>query len=319
MTKVFSDYQMWALSLSIEKGDCPLKYAYMTENWSKTWTEIENNRAKEWSNYAEYELIRDNMEFYLQDIWSPNEVCFFDFWCWSWKTVMWMLKKLLKKNIKIHYHAFDISEKIINIAKNNIWELWENYSFDYTILDFEISNLTNILYEIRNKYNNIPVMALLLWNTVGNFDSMERVISNITESLRIKDRLVIWIERYNLSNEKRMQVMLDWYKTDLVNSAIFSTLEYLWVKKESWIFNSVFNSNNNCVEWYFELIEPIKIILKNSEVSFEKWDKIRLFKSDKMNESQFSNILLKLDLRVWNINTNLNNTYTQVLLWAMKY
>ena len=111
VNEVFNESQLSALSLALEKWDCPVKFTYITSKGADAWNEIEIQRAKNWWNYAEYELLRDNIDIYLQDIWSPQEIALFDFWCWTGKTVKWMLEKLCNEGLKVHYHAFDISEK----------------------------------------------------------------------------------------------------------------------------------------------------------------------------------------------------------------
>ena len=279
---IFTENQISAIILSLEKNISPLKYSYITKKWTEAWNNIEEDRIKLWWNYAEYELLQNNIEMYLDDIWNPEEICFFDFWCWTWNTPKWMINKLLKKGIKVNYHWFDISENILKISKNNIGSMWKNYRYNSTILDFENFNLSNILIEIRNNYWNIPVIWMLLWNTIWNFNSIERILINIMESFRIKDRMVIWIEKSDLNNDKRMENMINWYKSENVFNLSFSTLEYFWLKKE-------------------------------------KWDKIKLFQSKKMNESTLTALLLWLDFRVASTRTNLKNTFIQSMIWAKRY
>jgi len=317
--ELFDKNQISSLILSLEKSISPLKYSYITEKWAKWWEIIEKNRAKIGWNYAEYELLKDNIDIYLQDIWNPQEICFFDFWCWTWNTSKWMLEKLIKKWIIVHYHWFDISENIIKLAKKNIWNLWKNYTFNSTILDFETFNLSNILIDIRNSYNNIPVIGMLLWNTIWNFDSMERIIINIMDSFRIQDRMIIWVEKSDLNNEKRMNEMIEWYKSSNVFNVLFSTLEYFWLNKINWKYNVFFNKEKNSIEWYFQLINSVTLSIWDNDLIFWKWDKIKLFQSKKMNEGSLTNLLLDLDLRIWSTRTNIKNTFIQTMIWSKKY
>ncbi len=316
---IFNENQISAINLSLEKAISPLKYCYITDNGSNAWSNIEIDRIKLGWNYAEYELLKDNIEMYLDDIWNPLEICFFDFWCWIWNTTKWMLEKLLEKWVKVNYHWFDISEKILKIAKNNIGYLWKNYTFNSTILDFENFNLSNILIEIRNSYWNIPVIWLLLWNTIWNFDSIDRILINIMESFRLKDRMIIWIEKSDLNNEKRMKEMKDWYKSDDVFNLAFSTLEYFWLLKERWNYNVIFNTEKNMIEWFFQLKEKVILNIDWNEIFYEKWDKIKLFQSKKMNEYTITRLLLWLDYRVASIRTNLKNTFIQTMISAKRY
>lgn len=316
---IFNELQLSSLLLSLEKGDCPVKFTYITESGAQAWNQIETHRTSNWWKYTENELLKENIENYLYDMWNPKEICFFDFWCGTGKTVKWMLGKLCEKWFIIHYHAFDISENIIQLAKETIWDLWENYTFNYTVLDFETYNLTSLLVEIRKEYKNFPVIGMLLGNTLWNFDSMERIISNITEAFRMQDRLIIGIEKSEVSNEKRMTEMLAPYKNNLGFSLAFSTLELFWVARSIWEYNVLYNNSKNTVEGYFELNKDATITLWSNTVKFEKWDKIRLFKSTKMNETQFCQLILNLDLRIASMKTDCNNRLIQMLIWAKRY
>ena len=317
--QIFDKNQISALTLSLEKSISPLKYLYITEEWAKWWDKIEKDRAKMWWNYAEYELLKDNIDIYLQDIWNPKEVCFFDFWCGTWNTPRWMLEKLVKRWIIVHYHWFDISKNIIKLAKKNIWNLWDNYTFNSTILDFETFNLSNILIDIRDSYNNIPVIGMLLWSTIWNFDSVERIIVNIMEAFRIEDRMIIWIEKSDLNNEKRMKEMIEWYKSKDVFNVIFSTLKYFWLKKTEWNYDVFFNKEKNVIECYFQLLNDTQLTVWKNKIFFEKWDKIKILQSKKMNESSFAKLLLDLDFRIWSTRTNIKDTFIETMICSKRY
>jgi len=194
---IFSDLQLSSILLWLEKWDIPLKYTYITPEWAKARSKIEKLRIQKGQSFADAALLKDSIELYLQELNNPKELAIFDFGCGTWETVKETLQKLSLMWIHVRYHAFDISQSIINLCKQNISKI-KNCTFDYSIIDFEISNLVNILYDIRLKYNNIPVLWLLLWNTVGNFSSMERILTNILEACRIGDRLVVGIERADI-------------------------------------------------------------------------------------------------------------------------
>lgn len=319
MENIFTSAEESIISLYLEKGICPLKYAYKTEKWAHAWDEIEKARAVDGGNFAESELLVNNIETYLDELGKPNEVVLFDFWCGTWETVKGVLLKLLDLGIHVHYHAFDISPEILKLCKANIWKLWKKYSFDSTILDFESSNLVNILSDIRAQYNNIPVLGMLLWSTIWNFDSMERITSNITESFRITDKLIIWIEKFDISDDRRKNELVNTYNNDLAFDVTFSTLEYFWVKKDDGEWNVIFNNKNLSVEIYFEIIKEKIILVWEQKINFKKWDRIKLSQSKKLNEAQFAQMFLDLDLRIASMRTNEKNTFIEMMLSPKKY
>lgn len=319
MENIFTKSEESIISLYLEKWDSPLKYAYKTEKGSRSWEQIEIERTTKWSNFAEHDLLVNNTEVYLQELWNPSELVIFDFWSGSWDTIKGILEKLLSLWIIVHYHAFDISENIINICKKNIWTLWDKYTFDATLLDFETSNLVNILSDIRWKYNNIPVMGMLLWNTIWNFESMERVIANIIDGFRLSDRLVVWIEKIDISDDRRKENMLQTYHNQLVYDFTFSTLEYYGIYLSDGECVVIFNNKEVAIEIYFEFKKQRKIIIWEHKVNFNIWDRVKLWRSKKLNESEFAQLFLDLDLRIANMRTNEKNTFMEIMVAPKKY
>jgi enterochelin esterase-like enzyme len=55
---------------------------------------------------------------------------------------------------------------------------------------------------------------------------MERIITNITDALRIEDKLVVGIEKVDVSDDRRKEQVVNAYDNILVNELTFSTLEY---------------------------------------------------------------------------------------------
>lgn len=319
MENIFTSAEESIISLYLEKGICPLKYAYKTEKWAHAWDEIEKARAVDGGNFAEYELLINNTETYLQELWDPEEVAVFDFWSGTWDTVKGILLKMLNLWVKVHYHAFDISPEILKLCELNLWKLWDNYTFNSSILDFESSNLVNILSDIRAKYSNIPVMWMLLWSTVWNFDSMERIITNITDAFRISDRFIVWIEKVDVSDDRRRQQVINTYDHYLVNDLTFSTLEYFGVKKNEWIWKVIFNNKNTAIEMYFEFSKNTEINISKKNITFLQWDRVKLAQSKKLNEAQFAQMFLDLDLRIASMRTNEKNTFIEMMLSPKKY
>jgi uncharacterized SAM-dependent methyltransferase len=317
MSTVFSSQQLSSLILWLEKWDIPVKYSYMTKKWSISREKLEKIRTKEWQSYADALLLHDSIEIYLQELWNPKEIALFDFGCWTGETVKKTLYKLWTLWIWVKYHAFDISQNIIDLCKENISHI-ENCVFNYTLIDFEISNLVNVLYDIRLKYNNIPVLWLLLWNTVWNFNSMERILTNILEAFRVWDKLCVWIERADIYNKRWYQNMINVYNSDEVAHVMTSTIEELWFNLTHWKYEAIFNERLSAVEWFFIIEKNFTIEIWGKVFSFSPWERIRLAQSKKIDEKWFSELFLELDMRIANLRTNDANTYLQALISSKK-
>ena len=309
---IFTSSDLSIIELSLKKGILPIKYSYKTKQWAKYWSEIEKIRAKNNWRHVESELLENNIDLYLNELWNPSEICFFDFWCWVWNTIKPTIVKCLEKGIKVNYHWFDISEEIIKLAKENIWKLWKNYNFETEILDFEIDNLSNKLNIIRQGYNNIPVIWMVLWNTIWNFDSMERILINIMSAFRIEDRLILWIEKKQDDIEK----ILEWYKLKIVKKLTTSLVNFIWISELKYLYKIIFNKEKSRVEWYIKLKEDI---ITNINIKLKKWMKIQIFKSRKMNELELSKLFLELDYRIASLRTNKKDTFVQIMIGNKEY
>ncbi len=267
-----------------------------------------------WGVNYDLDLLLNSIDLYISELEIKDEIILFDFWSWIWNTVIPTIKNLINSWFKVNYHAFDISENIISLLKENFIKNNIKIDFNYTIIDFEEKDLSEIIFEVRKKYTNKPILWLFLWNTIWNFLSIERVLSNIMDALDLKDKLVIWIERVDLQNQRWLSNMLSWYKPTISREHDFATLEYLWLKKEYWNFDVIFNNRNLSVETYFIFNKDFEIELDWNKYKFNIWEKIKLFHSKKVNEEEFSKILTGLDLRICNLRTSKDNLYLQSLV-----
>lgn len=312
---MFTKLQLNKILLWLQKWNIPIKYSYITEKWANTWSLLEDEKktCNWWLNYDK-DLLLDTIDLYISELNIENEITLFDFWAWIWNTTLPVIKYLLNKWFIINYHAFDISENIIKLLKQNLKDNNIEINIDYTIIDFEEKDLSESIFEIKQKYNNSGVLWLFLWNTIWNFTSIERVLSNIMDSLDLNDKLVIWIERVDLENDRWLKSMLNWYKNIISSEHDFATLEYLWFKKENWNFETIFNKSLLSVETYFVFRDNLILEMEWKRYMFNEWEKIKIFHSKKINEEEFSKILVWLDLRICNLRTSKDNLYLQVLV-----
>jgi len=312
---MFTKLQLNKIVHWLQKWYVPIKYSYITKRWAEYWNKTEENKktCNWWFNYDE-DLLLNTIDLYISELWLKDEIILFDFGSGIWNTVIPTIKYLIKKWFKINYHAFDISEEIIKLLKQNFKNNNLSVNFDYNIIDFEEKDLSEIIFDTREKYWDIPILGLFLWNTIWNFTSIERVLSNIMDALDLKDKLLIWIEKVDLQNERWLNKMLDWYKTPNSHKHDFSTLRYLWFKEEYWFFDVIFNNKNLSAEDYFVFNKDFNVEINWENFNFKEWERIKIFHSRKVNEENFSKILSSLDLRICNLRTSKDNIYLQTLV-----
>ncbi len=280
----YTEQQLADIFFNLQKGECPVKYIYINPEWANARSMIE----QESTSYQDSEILRNSIWTYLNELWNSKEIALFDFWCGIGNTIKDTLKYLIEQNYVVYYHAFDISNEIIQKCHNNLKKEIPNLKFSSTVIDFETANLIPVMFDIRKQYNHIPILWLFLWNTVWNFTSMERVISNIMDSFRLEDRLLIWLQRVELNNKRRLEQTIKHYESPIVQTIFYSTLHSLWLNQKQWRYYVEFNYKTSTIEWYFECIEVIKLTHQDRSVSFYPWERIRILKSTKIDESNFT-------------------------------
>ncbi len=308
---IFTPAELSELILNLEKWICPIKFTYKTPQWSKYWSIIEEKREKNKKLFEHPKLLKDTINIYLQEIDNPDSLCLLDFGCGAGVTVKPMISKLLSMGKKIHYHAFDISEKMVQLAQKNLQDLWDNLHFDYTLLDFENYNLTNILVDIRKKYGGLPTIAMFLGSTIGNFESMERIITNIMNSIRISDRFVVQIQKHNLTIEKKIKELIEEYESPEVFKFVIGTLQYFGLDITKWKHKAIFNPRNSAIETY--------LTIDGYKITFNKGDKVQTLLSKKLDEEKSIRLFLNLDYRIANLRTNSQDTFMEFMIATKKY
>lgn len=306
---MFSPIQLNKIVLSILKWNLPIKYSYITWKWAELWSKSERNKE-----HYDVKLTQDSIDLYLSEMENKSEILIIDFWPWIWETIIPILKDFKKRWIKIKYHCFDISKNIINILKDNIEKSWLELDFSYDIVDFEERDLSDMIFSIKDKNKWFSVLWLLLWNTVWNFTSSEKVLSNIMDWFSIDEKLVIWIERVQIENDRWIENTIKAYDTVISKKHDFATLDYFWVDINSWKFSTVFNRENSSIESFFTFEKDTLIKIWEKTAEIKSWEKIKLLHSRKINEENFSKMLIWLDFRICNLRTSKDNSYMQVLI-----
>ncbi len=113
--------------------------------------------------------------------------------------------------------------------------------------------------------------------------------------------------------------MIKTYNTPEVFDVFRATMDELWFSLEYGTYQAVFNDKQNNVEWFFSITKDFSITIYNTILHFKKGERIRTGQSKKIDETNFSKLLLDLDLRIANIRTNEENTYLQALVWSKKF
>ena len=314
-TKIFTTLELSQISLFLSKGDLPMKFHYKTPKGAAAWMKWEN--SEESGGCANYEsaLLLKNEDIYLQELNNAQdeEIVIFDFGTGEGKSIENFLKKL-SVGKKVFYHAFDISEFVLESNKKRITKISNNITYGSTLIDFESGNFFEVVSEAKLRYGNKNILAFLLGNTVGNFLSIESILEKVLEPLSKQDRLVVGIGRSELSNKIWIDNLVTSYRDEKAKNIVFSVLDYLGVDTEMLDYDAEFDMHESAVNAIAICKENITLKINEDILNFNKGQRIRVAKSQKVDEASISKTFSDLNLRVCNLSTTNDDKYMQVCL-----
>lgn len=313
---VFTKRELSEIYLYLSRGDLPVKYAYKTEAGSQAWVDLENSKSNdEYTPYAVYEsnLLLKNESIYLTGL-DDDSMVIFDFGPGEGRPVEKFLKKI-SKNKKVFYHAFDISQKILVKNKEKIMNISEKIFYNSDIIDFEDSSFFDIVMNAKQKYGNNNVVALLLGNTVGNFSSINSILKNMMSPFSTEDRFVVGIAKSDLKNNNWIENVTKGYSSSLPTKNLsFSTIEYLGISKLDAIYSAEFNEKENAISMIATFNKDVSVNINGKDLVFKKDQKIRIAKSEKVDDIKMTKVFDDLNMRIVNMSTSEDDNYVQFCL-----
>lgn len=319
--KIFSKLDLSYIYLFLSKGDLPVKYVYKTTQGTNLWSSMENASGNWYDPFSVYEskLLLKNSITYLEEIKNNGkEIVIFDFGPGEGRSVEKFLEKLSKKQ-KVFYHAFDISQFILEKNKKRITNISKNINYNSTIIDFESWDFFEEVVKVRLKYDNKNVLGLFLGSTVGNFTSIKGILQKMLQPFGKDDRIVLGIAKSEINNKIWLKELINTYEDKKVIDFGFSAIQELGVKKENVLLEIEFNYKESAIEWVSTFKNDTIINIGNKELEFKKGHKIRIGKSEKVNEIKMIKIFEDLNLRVCNFSTSDDDKYIQTCLSNKNY
>jgi len=113
--------------------------------------------------------------------------------------------------------------------------------------------------------------------------------------------------------------MIRSYQTKEIFDQVGSTAKTIWFDVQEKMYDVSFNEKISSIEIFITIPKSTTIKIKNTLITFQKSEKIRVAQSKKINELEFSRLFLDLDLRIANIRTNETNSYLQALISSKKH
>lgn len=209
------------------------------------------------------------------------------------------------------YLAIDISQEMLDIAKNNQLNRL-NVNARYVEGDFsDINQLTEILDNLRITTR----LFLLLGNTLTNEINMTIFLRNFRNIINLtEDYLLIGIE---LFNDKIKEIIREYENEDYYNLD-FTPLEFLGLNRNDGTFRILFNQTLWRIEEWFIFNKDIEIRIEDREIRFRSSDRILLSVTYKPTLAQIRNIVRNSGWDEEMIALDENRSYALLLLSSNK-
>jgi len=313
---MFTRKQEFELITSIKAtGEIPLKFSYLADG-AKNWQAISNLRynSENTINSNESILLKKRIKDIISTYNLTNlKLNIIDIGCGTGDPIISILDYLKENNILFRYVPVDISESMLNLAKENISK---RYSVDVLPfnLDYEQGQFSDIIYNLKKDgYSNL---LCFLGSTLGNHFNKDRVLTNIRDSMSADDYLILGVE---LTNTYKIDNLLKNYNIKEVYNLSMFIPRYMGIKDEfidstiSW--NQLLNQVESKVFFKKEVVSKIG----TETIKFEKEDNLLLFRSYKFTMDSIVKILQETGFRIELLTTSLKKDYVLTLVQPSRY
>ncbi len=171
--------------------EIPYKYTYMNggaDLWKKHY--LVSLEDKERVVVKEKTLLDENVEYILFRFKRFKKVNIFDIGCGNGLPVVPIITHLNKMGKEVKYTALDISQRMIDIDKEELLKNFPDLKYTSNLIDFDTSNISDLLIESKAD-PECANLLLFLGGTLGNQADTGRVYSNLRDSMGSNDYLLI--------------------------------------------------------------------------------------------------------------------------------
>lgn len=311
---MFTKKQEFELLTAIKgRGEIPLKFAYLGEG-AYNWVAIAQERAKKGGiNLIERKLLSSRTEDFLRNYEGVSQVNVIDIGCGDGAPAYPILEKLNEKKIKFNYVPVDISEEMLNLAEKKIKKDFKVDS-NKILLDLDSGQFSDKIYSLRKE--GTANLLLFLGSTLGNFSDMNRVLSNILESMSSEDYLIIGMEMTNLVKAEQL---VHHYTADIVLNLLKFIPNKIGFNNTNSEMVVNWNSNENRIEVRLKLKKDVLVKVGSESFTLKKDELILVARSAKFTEWTFTKLLSDAGFRTELLTTNEDRGYTLSMIQPTRY
>jgi uncharacterized SAM-dependent methyltransferase len=311
---MFTKKQEFELLTAIKgRGEIPLKFAYLGEG-AYNWEAIAKERAKKGGiNLIEGKLLSQRTEDFLRKYGSVTQLNVIDIGCGDGSPTYPILEKLNEKKIKFNYVPVDISEEMLNLAEKRIKKEF-NVESHKILLDLDSGQFSDKIYSLRKK--GTANLLLFLGSTLGNFSDMNRVLSNILESMSSEDYLILGMEMTNLVKAEQL---IPPYTNERVSKLFYFIPNKIGLNNKNSEMIVSWNATENRIEIKLKLKKETDVKIGEESFTLKKDELVLLARSAKFTEWTFTKLLSDAGFRTELLTTSEDRGYTISMIQPTRY
>ena len=272
------------------RRELPLKFQYLGEGADR-YASFEHT-SEYGVGQTEIDLILDNEDKILSFL-SKKEYSVLDMGCGDGKKATAILTRLERHSKdKLNYFPLDISERMINIAIDNVDLADGNVHVESFKEDFEKGNFSKITYYLRRRYqrNNL---ILFLGQTIGNLSDSHRILVNLRESMTDKDYLLVGLSIFSKQNDP-----LKGYDTAEGIDWLWTMPEKIGISRNDAQIRPKFNHSKHQVEQEMHFKKDWNKDYGNDNLSFHKGQKVLIAVSHKFTKDEIFSLFARAGFKI---------------------
>ena len=299
--------------LKNKKKSLPTQYLY-DDLGSKLFEEI-CETEEYYLTRTEKQILELNASDIINEV-LPSEI--FEFGSGSSKKTKTLIAKVLKRNKKLTYFSFDISDKALKMSYDELKKISKSLRVQLIKGDFN-----NDIKRIKKSKKNR--LYLFLGSTLGNFNNKIAInfLDNIANLMSKEDSFLLGVDK--VKDEKIINSAYNDSKgiTKKFNKNILNVInkEYkLNFDEKNFLHNAKFNSEKSQIEMYLESTVDHSVKLPNDEnLNIEKGEKILTEISRKFSEKTLRDLFSCANLKIKKSYTDKKKYFSLYLLKSKKY
>lgn len=296
------------------RGEIPLKFVYLGEG-AENWDAIAGERTDTGGiNSMEGRLLADKARDFVGVFKDVAKVNVIDIGCGNGYPGVPIFNELQRQGIAFRYIPVDISAELLDIAEQNVREMFPDIEIRKFQLDFELGNFSDMTYDLKD--DGSSNLLLFLGSTLGNFSDRNRVLTNFRDSMSSDDYLINGVE---LTNFAKINKILSHYSVDAVGNFLYFIPEQIGISRKDTEFNVVWNDRENQVEMRIVFKNEVTIQIGKETFTLEEGESLFVARSMKFTEWSVTKLFSDVGYRNELLTTNPERSFMLSMVQPTRY